>query len=164
VQDHNGDRLAGLLAFEQADRLPAYHLARVDATSMAHSVEARVPFLQRSIAGFARRLSSKQKINPQGVKRVLYRAAAGLVPSSILRRPKQPFTLPVAAMLARGKPLYAFAREVLDPVVVRRRGFFKPQVVESLLEQHASHPDNATGAALWSLLMLESFATAYGVR
>jgi asparagine synthase (glutamine-hydrolysing) len=164
VRRHDGDRLAGLLAFEQADRLPAYHLARVDTTSMAHGVEARVPFLQGRVVRFARRLGSWQKINGEGVKRVLYRAAAGLVPASILGRPKQPFTLPVAAMLRRGQPLYDFAREVLDPVVVRRRGFFKPQVVEGLLRRHGNQPENATGLAVWSLLMLESFATAHGLR
>lgn len=164
VRRHDEDRLAGLLAFEQAERLPAYHLARVDTTSMAHGVEARVPFLQGRVVRFARRLASEQKINAAGVKQVLYRAAVGLVPEAILRRPKQPFTLPVAAMLAQGQPLYNFARELLDPVVVRQRGFFKPQVVEDLLRHHGRQPEPATGLAVWSLLMLEAFLTANGLR
>lgn len=164
VQQHQGDRLAGLLAFEQSDRLPSYHLARVDTTSMTHGVEVRVPFLQRSIVDFTRRLSADQKINAQGVKRVLYRAARGLVPESILRRPKQPFTLPVAAMLKKGQPLHAYAREMLSPDAIRRRGFFKPEAVDELLRRHESDPNNESGLALWSLVVFEAFASEHGLN
>ena len=164
ITQHHGDRLAGLLEFEQRDRLPSYHLTRVDTTSMAHGVEVRVPFLQGRVVRFSRRLSSTQKINDGGVKRILYRAARGLVPDSILRRAKQPFTLPVAAMLTQGQPLFAYARDMLSPSVVQRRGFFKPSAVDALLQQHAQNPSNETGLAVWSLVVLEAFMSENGLR
>jgi asparagine synthase (glutamine-hydrolysing) len=164
VKHHNGDRLAGLLEFEQKDRLPAYHLTRVDTTSMAHGVEARVPFLQGRVVRFSRRLASAHKINGDGVKRILYHAAKGLIPESILRRPKQPFTLPVAAMLTEGQPLFAYARDLLTPTAVQSRGFFKPTAVDELVRQHGKTPSNETGLAVWSLLMFEAFALEHGLR
>jgi asparagine synthase (glutamine-hydrolysing) len=131
---------------------------------MAHGVEVRVPFLQGRVVRFSRRLSSTQKINDGGVKRILYRAARGLVPDSILRRPKQPFTLPVAAMLTQGQPLFAYARDMLSSSVVQRRGFFKPSAVDALLQQHAQNPSNETGLAVWSLVVLEAFMSENGLR
>ncbi len=114
VTQHGGDRLAALLAFEQRERLPTYHLARVDNTSMAHSVEARVPYLQPRVVRFANHIAAEHKINTSGVKRILYQAATDLVPSSILTREKQPFTLPVGAMLVKGQPLFELARRLVE--------------------------------------------------
>ena len=161
VEKHDGDRLAGILEFEQTDRLPAYHLARVDATSMAHGVEVRVPFLQGRIVRFSRRLASAHKIDSTGVKRLLYRAAEGLITEAIQRRPKQPFTLPVYAMLAEGEPLYEYARDVLSPSVLRSGGYLKPSAVESLVERHGRCQTNETGLAVWSLLMFQAFVTEH---
>jgi asparagine synthase (glutamine-hydrolysing) len=88
-------RLDVLTAFETDIRLPAYHLRRVDHLSMAHSVEVRLPFCQRPVSGLARSLPAAHRVDGPRGKLALYEAAAGLLPPSVIDRPKQPFTLPV---------------------------------------------------------------------
>ncbi|MFE1500015.1 asparagine synthetase B family protein, partial [Streptomyces albidoflavus] len=104
-----GTVLDRITRFELDHRLPAYHLRRVDHLSMASSVEARVPFCQRSVVALGRVLPDHQRIQGGQVKRTLYAAAAGLLPDRVLSRPKQPFTLPVTAMLRPGTSLWEYA-------------------------------------------------------
>ncbi|GAA0441446.1 asparagine synthase (glutamine-hydrolyzing) [Streptomyces olivaceiscleroticus] len=158
------DRLRTLTDFEIGSRLPAYHLRRVDHLSMAASVEVRLPFCQRSVLRHARALPQEWKVAGGQGKKVLYRAAAGRLPDSVLRRPKQPFTLPIAAMLRPGAPLMEYARELLTGERLRRRGQLDPQRVARLIERQAETPDDTAALAIWSLLVhelwLEQFCPA----
>jgi asparagine synthase (glutamine-hydrolysing) len=147
------DRLAAITEFEVDQRLPAYHLRRVDHLSMAHSVEVRLPYCQRSLTGLARRLPDELRVRGQEVKRALFAAARGLVPSSVLNRPKQPFTLPITTMLAADQPLYTYARDVLSGEGARRGGQLDPKAVASLLDAQAARPDDTSALAIWSLLI-----------
>jgi asparagine synthase (glutamine-hydrolysing) len=158
-----GDRLAIVLDFEQQYRLPAYHLRRVDHLSMASSVEVRVPYCQPRVAGFARQLSADLKISEGRVKRVLYAAAAGRLPESILTRPKQPFTLPIAAMMRAGQPLYEFIADVLDPSTIRSREIFNPSAIAALLRRQREAPDAHTALTLWSLMIFELWMQQFSV-
>ncbi len=114
--------------------LPDDLLVKTDRTSMAHSLEARVPFLDPVVAGFAFSTPAIHKVRGLQKKRVLRAAAAPLIPAQILQAPKQGFSIPAAAWL-RG-PLVPFAREVLSPETVRRQGFFDPAGVTDVLERH----------------------------
>ncbi|MET7945093.1 asparagine synthase (glutamine-hydrolyzing) [Streptomyces sp. NPDC005302] len=161
-----GTRLQRIGAVEQRYRLPAYHLRRVDHLSMASSVEVRLPFCQPSVVRFASTLTDAQRLVPgQGVKRALYRSARGLIPRSVLERPKQPFTLPVTAMLAPGQGLWTLARDVLSPRTLRADGRIRPERVEALFDEQATRPSDTVSLALWSLMShqlwrQEFFATA----
>ena len=92
-------------------------LVKTDRSSMAHSLELRVPFLDQRVAAFALGLATPLKVRGLAKKRLLRRALAPLLPKEVLRGPKQGFSIPLAAWL-RG-PL-GFARRRLggDP----RRG------------------------------------------
>jgi asparagine synthase (glutamine-hydrolysing) len=147
-----GSVLDRITAFELGFRLPAYHLRRVDHLSMAHSVEVRLPFCQRRVYDLGRRLPDEQRIDGAGVKVSLYRAAAGLLPSQVLNRPKQPFTLPVTAMLAPGWPLWEFAQDMLAAGRLRQAGEVEPRQVQALFAAQAQRPDDVTALALWALL------------
>lgn len=88
-------RLERLLAFEMAYQLQFSQLLRVDKMMMAHSVEARVPFLYRNVLLVARSLPTKRKIKTLGRgeisrdnKIALSDMAARLLPASIASRPK----------------------------------------------------------------------------
>ncbi len=151
----DGDRMAAITRFEVGARLPAYHLRRVDHLSMASGVEARLPYCQPLVAQHARSLPERFRISAAGVKRTLYGAAAGLLPHSVLSRPKQPFTLPVAAMLAPGQSLLDFTRDVLTPEQLRRGGKLEPSRVAELIDRQILAPDQRTALALWSLLVHE---------
>ncbi|MGV9297506.1 asparagine synthase (glutamine-hydrolyzing) [Amycolatopsis sp. NPDC003676] len=147
------DRLSAITEFEVDERLPAYHLRRVDHLSMAHSVEVRLPFCQRSVTRLARRLPAEHRVRGGEVKRALYSAARGLVPDSVLERPKQPFTLPITSMLAAGQPLHSYARDLLSGPSLADRGQLDPKAVAGLFDAQAARPNDESALAIWSLLI-----------
>jgi asparagine synthase (glutamine-hydrolysing) len=124
-------------------------LVKTDRASMAHSLEARVPFLDDVVAGFALGLPTHLKVRGLSKKRILRRAAAPLLPPELLRRRKRGFSIPAAAWL-RG-PLEPFAREVLSPERIRAHGYFKPDTVTRLIDAHVSGREDLS-RQLWGLL------------
>ncbi|MET9380901.1 asparagine synthase (glutamine-hydrolyzing) [Streptomyces sp. NPDC002928] len=159
-------RMESLTAFETGSRLPAYHLRRVDHLSMAASVEVRLPFCQPSVVRYATALPRELKVRGGRGKLALYAAAEGLLPASVLGRPKQPFTLPIAAMLVPGSALHAFARDMLAPARLRRAGLLDPVAVDRLFADQATRPSDRSALAIWSLLVhelwLEQFVPGMG--
>ncbi|WP_328943296.1 asparagine synthase (glutamine-hydrolyzing) [Streptomyces sp. NBC_00250] len=145
------DRLTAMTAFETRWRLPAYHLRRVDHLSMAWAVEARMPFCQPSVVTHARSLPTAARTG----KRALYEAGAELLPAAVLRRPKQPFTLPIAAMLAPGSPLLDTVRELLSPARLVLGGKVRADRVQKLLARHLQRPSRHDAQALWALAVHE---------
>lgn len=156
-------RLQTLTDFEVGHRLPAYHLRRVDHLSMSASVEVRLPFCQPAVARYARALPERLRVAGGQGKRVLYAAAGGLLPESVLRRPKQPFTLPVNAMLRPGQPLLDFARELLAPDRLRRYGQLEPAQVARLLRRQEQAPSDPAALAVWSLLIHQLWQEQFGI-
>ncbi|MEU9044986.1 MULTISPECIES: asparagine synthase (glutamine-hydrolyzing) [unclassified Kitasatospora] len=158
-----GTVLDRITAFEIGYRLPAYHLRRVDHLSMASSVEVRLPFCQQSVVRHAVRLPDRDRIHGGEVKRALYAAARGLLPQAVLAREKQPFTLPIAAMLTPGWPLWDYARDLLATDRLRRAGELDPGAVDRLFADQAARPGNATALALWALLVYEIWREQFSV-
>src|SRR3954452_13547008 len=117
-------------------------LVKTDRASMAHSLEARVPFLDTVVSGFALALPARHKVRGLSKKRLLRKAAAPLLPERIVNGKKRGFSIPAAAWL-RGD-LAPFARETLAADVLRRQGFFQPAAVQRILDEHVS------GAEDWS--------------
>ncbi|GAA4823267.1 asparagine synthase (glutamine-hydrolyzing) [Streptomyces ziwulingensis] len=150
-----GTVLERVTDFELTYRLPAYHLRRVDHLSMAHSVESRLPFCQRSVTSLGRALPDRLRIDGDQVKRTLYGAAAGLVPEAVHKRVKQPFTLPVTAMLTPGSPLWQMARDTLATSRLRAAGRLDPNAVDALFEAQRLRPDDTTALTLWALMTYE---------
>jgi asparagine synthase (glutamine-hydrolysing) len=148
-----GSRLDRICAVEQTYRLPAYHLRRVDHLSMANSVEVRLPYCQPAVLRFAAGLRDEHRVTPDGVKQVLYRAADGLLPISILNRPKQPFTLPVTAMLAPGQPLWDLAHDALSGPEFRSDGRVRAAAVDGLFARQAARPSDESSQVLWALMV-----------
>ncbi|MFC7214634.1 asparagine synthase (glutamine-hydrolyzing) [Saliphagus sp. GCM10025334] len=82
-------------AFETSQTLPNFHLFKADHTSMAQSLELRVPFLSTDVVEFAHSLPIEYKATDQDVKRVLKRAVGDLLPREILERKKMGMRPPV---------------------------------------------------------------------
>jgi asparagine synthase (glutamine-hydrolysing) len=162
LRDSTGTPLRRIMAFEQAHRLPAYHLRRVDHLSMAHSVEVRLPYCQPSVIAAAAALPDESCIDETGVKRALHELAHGLVPNSVLERPKQPFTLPVIAMLAPGQPLWDLANDLLTTPRLRTAGQLDPAAVRRTLTRQATQPDNTAAATIWALMVHELWREQIG--
>ena len=103
---------------------------------MAHSLEARVPFLDPVVATLALALPTRLKVRGLSKKRLLRKAVGPLLPDSVVSGRKRGFSIPAAAWL-RG-PLVPFARDVLSEENVRRQGFFRPEAVTRLLDDHVA--------------------------
>jgi asparagine synthase (glutamine-hydrolysing) len=124
-------------------------LVKTDRASMAHSLEARVPFLDPVVATLALSLPTRLKVRGFSKKRLLRKAAAPLLPGSVVSARKRGFSIPAAAWL-RG-PLVPFAREVLAEDVLRKQGFFRPETVSRLLDDHVTGKEDLS-RQLWGLL------------
>jgi asparagine synthase (glutamine-hydrolysing) len=124
-------------------------LVKTDRASMAHSLEARVPFLDPLVATLALALPTHLKVRGFSKKRLLRKAVEPLLPDSVVSGRKRGFSIPAAAWL-RG-PLVPFAREVLSADTVRRQGFFRPEAVTRLLDDHVAGKEDLS-RQLWGLL------------
>jgi asparagine synthase (glutamine-hydrolysing) len=124
-------------------------LVKTDRASMAHSLEARVPFLDPAVTNFAATLPAKHRVRGLRKKVLLRKAVAPLVPSQIVRGKKRGFSIPAAAWL-RGE-LEPFARETLSADTLRRQGYFRPEAVTALLERHVAGKEDLS-RQLWGLL------------
>ena len=127
-------------------------LAKVDAMSMAHSLEVRVPLLDRRIMDLAGKLDvSLLNPSPNGPpKYVLRRLAERLgMPRSVATARKKGFNVPNSRLLRRD--LSSLAEQVLDRDADVLSPFLKPDVVRELWRAHRDRKaDNAF--ALWPIL------------
>lgn len=119
-----------------SDHLLADHGDRM---TMANSVEARYPFLDRDVVAFARTIPPQLKVGSLGEKHLLKRTAAGLVPPEILGREKFGFRAPGSPSLLRQYP--EWTSDLLSPARVKRQGVFDPGVVEHLMTRHLGTDD-----------------------
>jgi asparagine synthase (glutamine-hydrolysing) len=136
-------------------------LVKTDRMSMAHSLEARVPYLDTEVARFAMGLPTRAKVRGWAKKRLLRKAAEPLVPKAIVTGRKKGFSIPAAAWL-RG-PLVPFAREVLAPARIGDQGLLDPATVSAVLERHVSGREDLS-RQLWGLLSLSLWLDAKPVR
>ncbi len=115
--------------------LPGYLLSsQGDRMAMAHSVEGRYPFLDYRVIEFAARLPVHLKMKVLDEKYLLKRACEGLVPASILRRPKQSYRAPDGkCFFDAGAPDYV--REMLSPAAIEKNGIFDAQPVSALVSK-----------------------------
>jgi asparagine synthase (glutamine-hydrolysing) len=150
--------LARVLDLDVGTSLVDELLVKVDRASMAHSLEVRVPFLDPVVCELALALPSSLKVRGFQKKRLLRRAGSSLLPPEILSAKKQGFSLPAAVWLRR--ELEPYARDVLAPDAVRRRGFFRPEVVTRLLDDHVSGAAN-NWRQLWTLLSFCAWHDAF---
>jgi asparagine synthase (glutamine-hydrolysing) len=124
-------------------------LVKTDRASMAHSLEARVPFLDPLVTGFALALPTRHKVRGLSKKRLLRKAAEPLVPARIAHGRKRGFSIPAAAWLSG--ELEPFARDTLAADVLRRQGFFRHESVRRLLDEHVAGKQDWS-RQLWGLL------------
>jgi asparagine synthase (glutamine-hydrolysing) len=124
-------------------------LVKTDRASMAHSLEARVPFLDSVVTNFAFGLPAKHKVRGLSKKVLLRKAAEPLLPREVVHGRKRGFSIPAAAWL-RGE-LEPFARATLSPQTLRSQGLFQPAPVTRLLDEHVSGAEDWS-RQLWGLL------------
>jgi asparagine synthase (glutamine-hydrolysing) len=143
-----------VLNFELTASLPAL-LQVEDRTSMAWSVESRVPFLDPGIVDFAFSLPAAIKFTGGQTKAVLRRAVADLIPPAISnRRDKLGFPVPLSHW-AKGE-LADWTRDLLLGERSIGRGIFEPQRLHSAIEH-----GTAFDRSLWAMLCVEMWCQLF---
>jgi asparagine synthase (glutamine-hydrolysing) len=127
-------------------------LMKQDQMSMASSIESRVPFLDHHLVEFASTLPDRWKLAGWTTKRVLRESMKGLLPESILNRPKMGFPVPFGRWTR--SHWNGVVREILLDRRSRERGLIAPSAVERLLTDHESARTDGADR-LWMLLNLE---------
>jgi asparagine synthase (glutamine-hydrolysing) len=147
----NADFLQQMSVVEMHNRLPELLLMRVDKLSMAHSIEARAPFLDSTLAAYGLSLPSALKIKGQIGKYVLKTALRGVLPDEVLDRTKQGFRVPLPAWL-RG-PLASWAKAQIFESPLAERGFFNHGYVDEMWRRHLGDVQDHS-FDLWCLVNL----------
>jgi asparagine synthase (glutamine-hydrolysing) len=124
-------------------------LVKTDRASMAHSLEARVPFLDPLVTNLALALPTRLKVRGLAKKVLLRKAVEPLLPAEVVHGRKRGFSIPAAAWL-RGE-LEPFARETLAAEALQRQGFFRPEPVAQLIDEHVAGREDRS-RQLWGLL------------
>ena len=134
-------------------------MTKVDIASMAHGLECRQPFLDFRVVELAAQMPRRLKFRRGLGKRILREAFRDLLPEPIRRRPKMGFGVPLDQWFRR--ELGDFVRDVLLDRRSLDRGYFRPEAVRELLDQHQGGQFNH-GYRLWSLLILELWFRQWG--
>lgn len=149
--DPHFDFAAAMMAVDLRTYLPGDILTKVDRTSMAVSLEARVPLLDNEVVDFALALPGTLRVSSSSTKLLFRKAIQGVVPDYVLTRPKQGFAIPLGAWF-RG-PLRPRLRslESLSPAL---EPFVEGSAVKRVLAEHLiGRRDH--GALIWRLMVLE---------
>jgi asparagine synthase (glutamine-hydrolysing) len=144
----HGNGIAALQLLDLATYLPGDLLLKADIASMAHSLELRSPFLDHDVVALGLALPEHLKTRRREGKVALRRAFAAELPAQVAARGKTGFGVPL------GRWFREDLRELARDVLVADRGWFRPETVTRLLEEHESGRADH-GHRLWCLLMLE---------
>ncbi len=145
--------LETVLAYDRATYMQSL-LQRLDRSTMANGLEARVPFLDHHLLAWSRRLRSRQKQLPgRDNKLILKRLARAYFRSAIIDRRKLGFDVPFADWI-RERGLLREHCDLLTDATFASRGYCSPRTAARLVDSHlkmeADHAD-----ILWPLINLE---------
>ena len=131
-------------------------LLKTDKMAMAHSLESRVPFLDREVFALAASITTSQKVTESQTKVALRQAAERAIPSAWAQKEKLGFPVPVVSWL-REDAYYEIVKHAFESPEANR--FFKQEQLVNLLEEHrAGKVDNTR--RIW---IVYSFLTWYRV-
>jgi asparagine synthase (glutamine-hydrolysing) len=141
--------------------LPDIYLQKVDRATMAHGVEARVPFLDNVLVDFMARVPGEVSMPGGQAKGLLKRALRGVVPDEVLSGRKTGFNVPFGRWL-RG-PLRKHFAEQLDALSQSSPGVIDVEVIRSWVAKDASGLVDLS-SRLWKLYQLAVWANHYQIR
>jgi asparagine synthase (glutamine-hydrolysing) len=149
------DELGGFQFFELRSTLPDELLMFADKLSMAHSLEVRVPFLDKEVVEYVERLSAKFKVR-NGFQKWLHRQVCRkMLPGAILRRQKRGFNVLIVDEWFRSAVGSKLEDTLLDKESLVYR-YLSPSAVQAILKQHKSGASDSH-KVLFSVVMLEEW-------
>ncbi|MEE2789710.1 MAG: asparagine synthase (glutamine-hydrolyzing) [Myxococcota bacterium] len=151
---HDPGSLRAILRADFALYLPDDILTKVDRMSMAHALEARVPFLDVALGQQIATYPSRHLLKGFTTKAVLKKSMRGRVPDQILDRRKSGFNVPMAQWLSGSmKPLML---DLLATDTIRRVGLWRPTVIEKIIDEHLRRQRDHS-RTLWALMCFMLF-------
>ena len=133
---------------------------RIDNMTMAHGLEARVPFIDHEVVELAAKMPGELKAR-NGGKHILKEASRQVIPAAVIDRPKGYFPVPALKYL-RG-PYLDLVKNILNEPAAKQRGLYQPKTVERLLKDPESHITPLRGSRLWQLALLEFWLQRQGI-
>jgi asparagine synthase (glutamine-hydrolysing) len=137
-------------------------LKKVDAMSMAHGLEVRVPFLDHEVADYALALPAHYKIDGNTRKRILRDAFAPVLPAAVLKRPKHGFEVPLMRWF-RSHLKTLIREDLLSREFVAGQGIFDPDAIAALVERLYSSRPGDIAPQVWSLVVFQYWWKRYMV-
>jgi asparagine synthase (glutamine-hydrolysing) len=131
--------------------LPDDLLNKADKMTMANGLELRVPFLDHKLVEFAAGLPDRAKVHGGRGKALLRKAMKGVLPETILHRPKKGFPVPLSTWL-RG-PLRDFSRQNLLSSNSACGQYLNASAIAGILQEHENGADRSQ--EIWTLLVFE---------
>ena len=133
-------------------QLPEEFLMMTDRFSMAHSLEARVPFLDHEFVETVFRVPASVRTRSGDLKYLLKSAVGNLLPQELLSAPKKGFVIPISLWLKdRLRPL---AERLLSVERLEQQGIFRPAFYASYVAPHIDGRADYTWQ-VWSALMFQ---------
>ncbi len=129
-------------------------LVKSDRTTMATSLEARLPFLAYPLVEFAVSLPPHLKYRGRTSKYLLRKLASEYLPDDIIKRPKKGFGIPTGKWLR--KELKPMVNQLLGEEFIASQGLFRWQAIRLLIEEHDSGKVDRR-KELWTLLAFQSW-------
>ena len=152
------DFAASMMRIDLQTYLPGDILTKVDRTSMAVSLEARVPLLDAELVEFALSLPGHLRVTAEQTKRLFRKAIAGIVPDFVLTRPKKGFEVPLGRWF-RGPLRHRV--EALRELSPRLAPYVDREAVRRLITEHGYGRRDHSGV-LWRLIVLDRWLQALG--
>jgi asparagine synthase (glutamine-hydrolysing) len=149
------DELGGFQLLEIRSSLPDELLMYADKLSMAHGLEVRVPYLDRTVVEYVQRLGANLKVR-HGTRKWLHRQVCrNYLPSRILKRKKRGFAVNVVDEWFDSSLKGQLPEMLLDESSLMF-GLLKPEAVQNLLQAHQSRRQD-NHKVLFSLVMFEQW-------
>lgn len=148
------DSIMGMMLIDACCYLTDDILVKVDRASMANSLEARAPLLDKNVIEFAWQLPFGMKVDKSGGKRIVKNVLSRYLPNSMTERKKMGFGVPVGTWL-RG-PLREWAESLLDRQRIQQQTYLNAIEIEKIWKQHQSGWRDHS-EILWSILMFQGF-------
>ncbi|MDB9822321.1 asparagine synthase (glutamine-hydrolyzing) [Deltaproteobacteria bacterium] len=152
------DNINLMLYMDVKGLLPNDMLTKVDRMSMANSLEVRVPLLDHTLVEYAFQLKGDVKLRGKTGKYILMETFRDLLPSSLHKRPKSGFEMPIGAWLRND--LKFLIDEYLDRDLIKGQGIFNFEIIDGLIKAHMRKRRD-TSWHLWNLIVFQHWHRRY---
>ncbi len=152
--DKNADFMKQMAYLEIKHRLPELLLHRADRMTMAHSLEGRVPFLDKRLVELALQIPGNMKTNNgKTTKYILKKAVEGIIPKEIIWRKKQGFGTPMREWLRNDSSVSSMLTDIIFNSKLRKRNIFNYENIKALIGSHR-HDNVEQTFRIWNLITL----------